>query len=247
MKKTIIVVALLLSIFLLGGCNNQNKLSQDEIKDLYMEAHVNTRKDPRMHYEVLMETKIKYGSDTMTVLTVYDIKIVLDENGTELFQIDFTITADELHESFSYYYDGEKYYLTAFGETTEVTAEEAGQDLDVLNLEKYLVFETESMLNLSLKQSGEYRRIQFDLDSFELNARMIRELDYYVQEFLTLETEYKAFQNHILINSDNEIIQNGLYLEFTSVLSEGKITVSYRYIVEVKDKGESVTLDFMKK
>jgi len=245
MKKTIILTMLLLSIFLFGGCN-QNKLSQDEIKQLYMEAHVNTKKDARMHYEVLMETKIKYGSETMTVLTVYDIKIVPDENGKELFQINFTITADELKESFSYYYDGEKYYLTAFGETSEVDAAEAGQDLDVLNLEKYLIFEPDSMLNLTSKKTGENRLIQFDLDSSELTARMIRELDYYVQEFITLETKYEAFQSHILINSDNEVIQNGLYLKYTSILSEEKITVSYRYVFEIKDKGDSVVLDFMK-
>ena len=245
MKKTIILLILLLSTLLLGGCS-QDKLSQDEIKKLYMEAHVNTKNDPKMHYEVLMETKIKYGSDTMSILTVYDIKIAPNENGTQLFQIDFTITADEIKERFIYYYDGEKYYLTAFGETEEVDASEAGEELDVLNLEKYLVFEPESMLNLTSKQTGENRLIQFDLASVELTALMIRELDFYVKEFITIESQYHALQNHILINSDGEIIQNGLYLEYSSMLSDEKITVSYRYVVEVKDKGDTVILDFMK-
>ena len=244
-KKLNPIMILLISLLCFTACGQKQKFSDEEIKTAYVNAHVNTKTDPNMHYKIYSETEISNKSAKINMVTVYDIKVVTASDGSKLFQIDFVISDDDINESFRYYYDGEKYYLVHRGEVTEIDSSEAGENLSVLNLGNLLVFETDALQALKMQVLGANTRIDFKLDQSELSARMIRELDTYAQDFINSETEYLEFTSHILINEQNQIIQNGLYLKYTSVYGEQKYTVTVQYVIEVLDRGDAIVLDFL--
>jgi|GEM_PF-4835127 len=247
MKKLFSKLSIILFVALfLSACSNKPNVNEEEIIQTYIDAHVNTKKEPNMHYKVYTESNISLAGEFIKFITVYDIKIVRTLENVELFQVSFILTFDGETYEYCYYYDGERYYLDDGISIIEVDESEAGDSQDMLRLGNLLVFDTKQLQNLSLKTINDNSLIKFDLDRSILTTDIVNTFDLEVTTFMSPNTKYETIESSILVNKQSEIIQKTLYIKYTDTYAGEKVTVDFQYIIEILEAGDSVTLDFEK-